>query len=270
LPEREASDQNDLALLVASLREGGEIARSFFGGRYKRWDKGRGNPVTEADIAIDHHLKQVLLAARPSYGWLSEETEDDPARLARERVFLVDPIDGTHGFLKGRPHFTVVAAVVTQGRPVAAAIYNPITDDMYAAVIGGGTTCNGIPIRVSTASALETARLLAPRDTYEDPHWRKPLPSTMTVENRASIAYRLALVAEGTFDAMVSLSSKSEWDVVAGDLILHEAGGCVTSQTGALLAYNKAKPVLHGVVGAGPFLHREILDRLKTVDAERG
>jgi myo-inositol-1(or 4)-monophosphatase len=266
--EANESDTDDMALLVASVREGGEIARRFFGGRYKKWDKSRGNPVTEADIAIDRHLKQMLLAARPDYGWLSEETEDDPSRLQRARVFLVDPIDGTHGFLKERPHFTVVAAVVTDGRPVAAAIYNPITDDLYAATKGGGATRNGEPIRVSAAASLDGTRLLAPRDTYEDPHWKKPLPSTVVIENRASIAYRLALVAEGKFDAMVSLSSKSEWDVVAGDLLVHEAGGFVTSQAGSPLAYNKAKPVLFGVVGAGPALHRDILDRLKTFDPQ--
>ena len=122
--------KEDTGLLVASLRQAGDIARRYYGGPYKSWHKSRGNPVTDADIEIDHYLKRTLLSERPGYGWLSEETEDDPDRLTRERVFVVDPIDGTYGFLKHRPQFTIVAAVVEKGRPVAAAIYNPITDEI--------------------------------------------------------------------------------------------------------------------------------------------
>jgi myo-inositol-1(or 4)-monophosphatase len=271
LPERDErqTDEADTALLVESVRQAGGIARKFFGGTFKRWDKSKGNPVTEADIAIDRHLRDVLLRAEPGYGWLSEETEDDPSRLNRARVFVVDPIDGTHGFLKGRPHFTIVAAVVTNGRPVAAAIYNPITEEMYAATKGAGATRNGVAIEVSTTPELEGARMLAPRDTYEDPHWRKPLPADLTIENRASIAYRLALVAEGKFDAMVSLSTKSEWDVAAGDLLVQEAGGKVTTQTGASLVYNKIKPLQQDIIAAGPGLHGQLLDRLRKLDTER-
>jgi myo-inositol-1(or 4)-monophosphatase len=266
LPEAEAGDVDldDTGLLVASLRDAGEIARKFFGGTYRQWDKGRGNPVTEADLAIDRQLRRVLLGARPDYGWLSEETEDDPKRLGCARVFVVDPIDGTHGFIKGRPHFTIVGTVVTEGRPVAAAIYNPVTDDMYEASRGAGARRNGAPIRVSARSTLEEANLLGPRDTADDPQWRDRLPVSTKVENRASIAYRLALVAEGAFDAMVSLTAKYEWDVAAGDLIVNEAGGRVTTPDGVVLRYNKPKPLLHGVVAAGPTLHKELVRRLES------
>jgi myo-inositol-1(or 4)-monophosphatase len=260
LPAPEASETNlaDTALLVASVREAGAIARKFFGGTYRQWDKGRGNPVTEADLAIDRQLREVLLAARPDYGWLSEETEDDPKRLERARIFVVDPIDGTHGFIKGRPHFTIVATVVEAGRPVSAAIYNPITEELYAATHAAGATRNGENIHVSTRASLDGARILGPRDVAD------MLPAGVRVENRASIAYRLALVADGSFDAMISLSAKYEWDVAAGDLIVHEAGGRVTAPDDAVLRYNKPKPLLHGVIGAGPALHKLLLDRLET------
>ncbi len=147
MPERKPLHEHvvDTALLVETVREAGKIARKYFRGEYASWDKGGGNPVTEADIAIDRNLREVLLAARPNYGWLSEETEDDPARLTRDRVFIVDPIDGTVGFLKGRPHFTIVASVVHAGRPVSAAIYNPITEEMYEATYRNGARLNGDP-----------------------------------------------------------------------------------------------------------------------------
>jgi myo-inositol-1(or 4)-monophosphatase len=252
----------DTSLLVASLRQAGEIARRYFGGTYKSWDKSHGNPVTEADIEIDRFLWHALLAARPAYGWLSEETEDDAARLSRERVFVVDPIDGTYGFLKHRPQFTIVAAVVRNGRPESAAIYNPITDEMFEAVKDGGARKNEKTIMVSTRSDFEGARMLAEKKLTEPASWAQPWPESLTSETRASVAYRMALVASGEFDATFSLSRKSDWDLAAGDLIVHEAGGVATDRESALLVYNRETPVQTGVVCAGPQLHRRILGRL--------
>ena len=243
------------------MREAGVIARKYFRGEYKSWHKSHGNPVTDADIEIDAFLRSTLLAARPSYGWLSEETADDPSRLARERVFVVDPIDGTYGFLRHRPHFTIVAAIVTDGRPVVAAIYNPISEEMFTSVAGHGAQVNGVTVNVTAKSEIEGIRLFAGRDLIEDRRWPTPWPP-LTVESRASIAYRMALVAKGEFDAMISLSDKSDWDLAAGDLIVREAGGRVTSQTGETLRYNQVRPVQQGVVCAGPILHQRLLERL--------
>jgi len=143
------------------LREAGEIARRYYGGKYKTWHKSYGNPVSDADIEIDRFLKKNLLAQRPDYGWLSEETEDDLARRSCARIFVVDPIDGTHGFLKQRPQFTIVAAVVENGRPVSAGIYNPITDEMFEASKSLGATKNGTRIFVSRRSGFDSAKMLA-------------------------------------------------------------------------------------------------------------
>ncbi len=253
----------DTALLVATLRRAGEIARRYYGGKYRSWNKSRGNPVTEADIEIDRFLKQTLLSARPAYGWLSEETEDDPARLQREFVFIVDPIDGTHGFLKQRPHFTIVAAVVHLGRPLSAAIFNPVTGEMFEAAKGAGAKKNGAPISVSGRSSFDSARILAERKLMEPAHWATPWPETLASETRASVAYRIALVAAGDFDATFSLSRKSDWDVAAGDLIVHEAGGMMTDRDGNLLTYNRATTEHASLVCAGARLHAEILGRLQ-------
>lgn len=252
----------DTPLLAASLRQAGEIAHRYYGGHYKSWNKSRGNPVTEADIEIDRFLKRTLIAERPDYGWLSEETEDAPDRLTRERVFVVDPIDGTYGFLKHRPHFTIVAAVVENDRPVAAAIYNPITDEMFEATQGYGANKNGTPIHVSERADFEGARILAEKKLMEPARWATAWPNAITTETRASAAYRLALVASGEWDATMSLTQKSDWDLAAGDLIVHEAGGILTNRYGALLLYNQKTPIHGSVICAGPELHARILARL--------
>lgn len=250
-------------LLADTLRRAGEIARHYFGGKYRSWNKSRGNPVTEADIEIDRFLKQTLQSARPEYGWLSEETEDDPERLQREFIFIVDPIDGTYGFLKQRPHFTIVAAVVHHGRPVSAAIFNPITGEMFEATQSRGAKKNDIAISVSDRSSFDGARILAERKLMDPARWAKAWPETLTYETRASAAYRIALVAAGEFDATFSLTRKSDWDIAAGDLIVHEAGGVMTDRDGNVPFYNRTSTEHGSLVCAGPELHAKLLARLK-------
>jgi myo-inositol-1(or 4)-monophosphatase len=254
--------ESDTALLVARVREAGEIARKYFTQGAKVWRKQGGDPVTEADIAIDVFLKGSLLAARPDYGWLSEESAQDPARLLARRTFIVDPIDGTYGFVKGRPQFTIVAAVVEDGRPQAAAIYNPITEEMFEASLGQGALKNDQRIGVSTHSDFDGARLLAERRFLEPSRWTTPWPGNIALDTRASIAYRMALVAEGAYDAMISLSQKSDWDLAAGDLIVREAGGRVSNEEGASLLYNRERPEQSGVVCAPSVLHARLLQRM--------
>lgn len=258
----------DLQLLEQAVRDAGAIARHFYKGSYRKWDKGKGQPVTECDLAVDKFLADRLLGARREYGWLSEETEDDPDRLDAARTFVVDPIDGTVAFLKGRPHFTICAAVVTEGRPITAAIYNPITGECFTATRGQGAQLNGNPIRVSHRAELEGARMLGPKAMFEHHAWTSapniPWPP-MQIETRNSIAYRMALVASGQFDATISLSAKHDWDLAAGDLIVQEAGGCVTTHTGATMHYNGPEPLQPSLIAAGPALHGEILVRVQHV-----
>jgi len=263
---------DDLDLLVASVRDAGDIARKFFGGQYKRWDKGQGSPVTEADLAVDKFLAERLRAARPDYGWLSEESEDDPARLEHATVFIVDPIDGTVAFLKGKPHFTICAAVVEDGEPVAGVVYNPIAEEMFAARKGAGTTMNGETIHASERAELEGCRMLADKQMLMHAAWNTPpnVPwPAMEIETRSSIAYRLALVANGSFDAMLALSAKRDWDLAAADIIVTEAGGIVTAHDGSRLRYNRPDAMQVTVVGAGPNLHPRLMDRVSHIKLPR-
>ncbi len=258
MPDRE---RDDLALIETAVREAGAIARGYFKGEYRHWDKGRGQPVTEADLAVDRHLHESLIGARPDYGWLSEESAESLDRRSADRTFIVDPIDGTVAFLKGRPHFSISVALAEEGRPIAAVVYNPITEEFFSANAGHGAFHNGVAIRVSGRQSIAHCRMLAPRSSFELPS-RAAWPE-MHVEQRNSIAYRLALVASGEFDAMLSLTAKHDWDLAAGDLILNEAGGRFTDHRGAALRYNQAVPIQGPVVGAGLPLHGLLLDRLR-------
>jgi len=252
-------DPEDLALLEDAVRAAGDIARKFYGGDYRQWSKEGGSPVTEADLAVNKYLCDTLLAARTDYGWLSEESADDAARLEKQKTFVVDPIDGTVAFLKNRPHFTICVAIVTDGRPSCGTVYNPITDELYAARTGAGAWCNGKSIHVSERDGLEGCAMLGDRNQLGHAPW-----PPMHVQNRNSVAYRLALVADASADASVSLTSKRDWDLAAADVILHEAGGRLTDSAGRILRYNRASTLQSSLVAAGPKLHTEIIDRLQS------
>ncbi len=257
MPElKVASYQDDLALLEKTVRAAGDIARRFYGGEFRRWNKAGGSPVSEADLAVDAFLKDHLLLARRDYGWLSEESTDNAARLGKSRIFVVDPIDGTVAFLKHKPHFTICAAMVEDGRPRAAVVLNPITEECFTAVEGGGAQLNGAPIHVADRDTLEGARLLGSRATFEQ-GW-----PALDIATFSSIAYRAVLVAAGQHDAMVSLTVKHDWDLAAADLIVHEAGGRMSDEAGAPPVYNRAVPDQPATIAAGPAFHAILLAHL--------
>jgi myo-inositol-1(or 4)-monophosphatase len=219
--------------------------------------------IFAADLAVDRTLRETLTAARPAYGWLSEESSDNGARLQRERVWMVDPIDGTRAFLKQKPEWTVAAALVEAGRPVIGVIFNPVTDELFHAVKGTGAYCNGEPLRVSDPVALESARLLASGGLLRRRIWDRSWPEIETVWVN-SVAYRLALVAAGRFDATLSLSAKHDWDLAAAALLVQEAGGRATAHTGEEFRYNGIPPLQRSVVAAGPSLHMQLLERTRS------
>ncbi len=258
--------ETDLSLLIDAAREAGKIATRYSGRDARRWDKPKGaGPVTEADLAVNAMLEQRLPGARSGYGWLSEETEDNPDRLTRNRVFIVDPIDGTRSFAEGSSTWAHSLAVAEQGRVIAAVIYLPMRDMLFAAVRGGGATLNGAPIQVTTHVTESEAQVLAAKSNLDAGHWRDGQPPEFHRAYRPSLAYRMALVAQGRFDGMLTLRPSWEWDIAAGDLILREAGGRCTDRQGAPLRFNNPDPRVNGVLAAGPALHAALIDRLQPV-----
>lgn len=242
-----ADASSDLALIVETAREAGQIAMRFFRKSPEVWLKGGSSPVSEADYAVDGFLRDVLMSARPDYGWLSEETTDSEWRLGARRVFVVDPIDGTRGFIEGDDRWCVSVAVVEAGRPVAGALECPARKETYSAAGGQGAFKNGVPLSVGPVRA-------APRIGGPASMTRQLPPSILrTVEKVAyspSLAYRLAMVADGTLDASFVKPNSHDWDIAAADLVLSEAGGRLLEGWGRSPGYGAAD-VRHGALAAG-------------------
>ena len=250
----------DLELLVEAAREAGDIALRHREQGLKIWTKSEGSPVTDADLAANDHLRVRLQGARPDYGWLSEETEDDPARLTRRRIFVVDPIDGTTAFMRGRPWWSVALAVVEDGRPIAAVVHAPAIAETFEAALGEGARLNGQPIRASDVSRLDDASLLADAALLDRPIWSEPWPA-VKITKRDSIAYRMALVAAGAFDAALAIAPKWDWDVCAGALLAEEAGAKVSDHRGRPYQFNRPDPRQASLLCSAPGLHALILNR---------
>lgn len=259
------TDQTDLALIKAAALEAGRLALEARAEGLKIWSKPGGSPVTDADLAVDTLLKLRLKDARPNYGWLSEETADDPARLKAERLFLVDPIDGTAAYIRHKPWFTVCIAVVEAGQPVTAVVYAPELGEMYEATVGGGARLNGAPIAPSARTELLDCAMLGDLRMFADPRWPRPWPA-MRVESRNSIAYRMVQVACGAFDAALALTPKNDWDLAAADLICREAGACVGDHLGRPFVYNRPAPMQRSLLCAAPGLCELILTHLSHID----
>lgn len=256
----------DLELICAAAKDAGALAlRLQQAGDLKTWSKPGGSPVTSADLAVDQQLRAQLLQARPDYGWLSEETADNSSRLESRRAFVVDPIDGTIGFIKGRPWWAISIAVIEAGEPTAGVLEAPALGETYTAEAGAGARLNGAPITAGDRSELEGCALLSDARMLAHPSWPEPWPP-MRVESRNSVAYRMALVAAGRFDAVLALSSKCDWDLAAADLIAREAGALCTDHLGARFAYNQPSARKRSLICAGPRLHRLILDRVGHIE----
>lgn len=252
----------DLSLLESVAREAGEIARSYWREDPQVWDKGTNDPVSEADLAVDKHLKARLLSARPDYAWVSEETEDDPARFETERVFICDPIDGTRAFVAGEPTWAHSLAVVERGVVTSAAVFLPIRNKMYLAAKNHGATLNDAKIHASKNSNLESSVILSPKAYLEPQHWKEGCAPRVKRSFRPSLAYRLSLIAEGRYDAMLTLRSCWEWDIAAGSLIASEAGADVSDRQGRPLTFNSLERQTDGVIAGGADIQSQIIDRL--------
>ena len=242
-------DLGDLGAKVAGLiREAGDIALDFAREGARKWTKGDASIVTEADIKVDSFLREKLLALNPTIGWLSEETADTPERLGFDRVWIVDPIDGTRAFVEGVPVWVISIALVEHGRPVYGIVFNPTRDELYEAYVGKGATLNGAPIRARAPVPLDGAEVVGPRAVMDD------LDGSGVRLARASwvyaLAYRLVSVAAGHVDAAIASTRAKDWDIAAADLIMHEAGATLVEIDGELPLYNQASPVHPVLVGA--------------------
>jgi myo-inositol-1(or 4)-monophosphatase len=215
------------------------------------------DPVTEADRAVDAVLRQTLL--RDGEGWLSEETADNPSRLDKERVWIVDPLDGTREFVQGLPELCASIGFVENGIPVAGGIYNPATQETFLGAVDTGVLYNGRPACASQRTGLEGALILASRSEVKRGEWKQFENGPFKVQPMGSVAYKLALVAAGLADITFTLTPKNEWDVVAGAALVKSAGGFVSTLEKTGLIANRRNPLLSGLLASGPCLKDELL-----------
>ena len=239
----------------AALRAGEEILR-FYKQDYNVRDKSYHNPVTDADHAADHAIKTIITQGFPKDGWLSEETVDSAERLVSDRVWIVDPLDGTKEFIEGVPNFVVSIALVQDRHPVLGILYNPVTKEIFHGFKGGGSYFNNNPIHCSSKSELDQSSIVISRSETRRGLWNGTSHWFGEQAHIGSVAYKLGLTAAGQFDCFATLRPKNEWDVCAGQIILKEAGGILVNLGDkGVRTFNQQKSLITpGLIGGNPTL----------------
>jgi myo-inositol-1(or 4)-monophosphatase len=251
----------DAALLAATVREAGALALSLFRTELKSWTKGAASPVSEADIRVNDLIESRLRSATPDYGWLSEESADDEARLGKHLVWIVDPIDGTRGYLAGREDWCVSVALVEDAQPLLAAVFAPASDEFFFAQRGRGAVRNDVPVHATSGTELDFSRIAGPKPLVER---LGPGAGEIILHPRiGSLALRLCRVAQGGLDAAFAGGHSRDWDLAAAHLIVQEANGNMTALSGDSILYNR-REVTHGVlVAAGRDRHASIVEHFR-------
>jgi len=251
----------DAALLTDTVREAGRLALSLFRTDLKNWIKGASSPVSEADIAVNDLIARRLRSATPDYGWLSEESADDQARVGKRLVWIVDPIDGTRAYLAGREDWCVSAALVEDAEPVIAAVFAPASNEFFFAQRGLGSRLNGAAIHATPGTGLEFPRIAGPKPLVE--RLNRSGGEISLHPRIGSLALRLCRVADGKLDAAFAGGQSRDWDLAAANLIVQEANGSMTALSGDAILYNR-REVTHGVlVAAGRDRHASIVEHFR-------
>lgn len=252
---------SDAQLLFDTVREAGELGLSLARKKgLQHWTKPDGSHVTEGDLAINALFEERLRALRPKDGWLSEETPDTPQRLLSERLWIIDPIDGTRAFMEGRGSWCVAAALAVKGRPVLAAVYRPASEEFFAATAGEGATLNGDVLRIADSDRLEGAQIAGNRKALAALH-----ATGIDADDSGALPLqlRLAHVAAGRLGGAVSAGQRNDWDLAAGELLVIEAGGAVSGTSGEGYIYNRPEPWQQGLVAAGAKRHAALINALR-------
>ena len=241
-----------------ALLAGAEALKAFTPGKIESSLKDGGDPVTEADVLLDKVLKEILL--KDGEGWLSEETRDDPSRLDKECVWIVDPLDGTREFIQGIPEWCMSIAYIVNGRPEAAGICSPSAQETFLGTRETGVTLNGKPAKVTDKRDLTGATVLASRSEVKRGEWEQFANAAFEIIPMGSVAYKMARVAAGLDDMTFTLVPKNEWDVAAGWLLIEAAGGQVIDKNAKVRQFNQPDPLLPGLLAANPVILSHLTD----------
>ncbi|MAJ43360.1 MAG: 3'(2'),5'-bisphosphate nucleotidase CysQ [Candidatus Marinimicrobia bacterium] len=236
---------------IKAVKNAGKIISSFYLSEYEVNQKGKGNPVTEVDLLTDSYLKKYFTERYPDYGWLSEETRDSKERLNKDRVWVVDPLDGTKEFIEGVPNFAVSIALIEYRKPILGVIYNPITKDLYTAIKGLGMKFNDKKSTICQKNNLIELNILNSRSETKKGLWEPYKSEFKELVPFGSIALKLAMVAANQGDFVGSLQPKNEWDICAGHCLINEAGGKLLSTESKEIIYNKKNTLTRPGLVAG-------------------
>ena len=242
---------NDLKLAINASIKAGEIIMQYYCDDYEIKEKGYHNPVTTADKEADSYLKSTLMSARPQYGWLSEETVDSKNRLNKEKVWIVDPLDGTKEFIEGVPQFVVSIALVEKGIPIIGVLHNPVTKETFHAAKGEGAYLNQGQYRCSIKDSTRDMVILNSRSETRRGLWEPYKKHFKELRPIGSVAYKMGLTAIGKADIFATLRPKNEWDICAGTCLINEAGGKVINLNGKDITFNNQKTLIEPGLIAG-------------------
>src|SRR6201993_246041 len=254
------SSKETLERIHAALEAAREVLNRFTPGAIEAEYKAGHDPVTEADRAVDAVLRKNLL--RDGEGWLSEESVDDFTRLEKQRVWVVDPLDGTREFVQGIPEFCVSIAMVENGVPIAGGICNPATNELILGSRDTGVTYNGKPAQPSQRKDLHGALVLASRSEVRRGEWKQFESAEFNIRPMGSVAYKLGLIAAGRADLTFTLVPKNEWDVAAGAALVESAGGWALKLDHTPLRCNQKNPLISGLLAGAPLLRDPLLAML--------
>jgi myo-inositol-1(or 4)-monophosphatase len=243
---------SDLNRIERALTVAAGILTQFVPGTFGVDYKANHDPVTRADLALDLALREELVDTGEA--WLSEESGDSADRRKHERVWVVDPLDGTREFVQGIPEWAVSIGLIEGSHAVAGGILNPAADFLALGALGLGCSLNGVAVTASSASSLDGALILASRTEFGRGEWETWTQANFNVQPMGSVAYKLARVACGLADATWTMVPKNEWDVAGGVALVVASGGWATTLEGDPLRFNRPKPALSGLVAAGPGL----------------
>lgn len=251
----------EVQVLLAAMREAGQIILDLQHAGFSVTQKANNDIVTQADLAANDMLKNTLLSAFPTDGWLSEETQDEVARLTANRVWIVDPIDGTKEFAQHIPEYAISVALVEKGEPILSAIFNPATAELFHAIKEQGAYLNGTQIFCANKLS-ERPVLLASRSEEMRGEW-DAFKAEYEVKIMGSIAYKLALIAAGKADGTFSLGPKNEWDIAAGVLLVSEAKGQVSDQHQKKFIFNNKNVRVDGIIASTKHLYPNIINSIQ-------
>ena len=241
--------------VAAITREAGALAFAKWRTDFKRWEKSPGNPVCEVDLEVDALLRTRLSALLPEAAWLSEETADNADRLSQPLLWVVDPIDGTRDYVRGRSGWAVSVALVEQGRSVIGVLDAPARDEHWRAEVGMGAWRNGARLHVGNRTVFAGSRV--PTDGLS-----KVDSDLVTVTKPNSIALRIAMVAADEADLVATIRWGNEWDIAAAVLIASEAGATITNVFGRPFDFNTPSAQSFGVLATTPGIHEAAVERL--------